>query len=211
MKNIIAHRGFWFDISEQNTEEAFKRALSSGFGIETDLRDRNKSLVISHDMPDLESVTFDKFLNICDQHDSQNVLALNIKADGLQAPLKQSDIKNTHFFFDMSVPDMLGYCNQAMPVYTRYSDLETVPSLYQESEGIWLDNFSDEKLDLEALETFLKDNKKIVLVSPELHKKDESSYWSDLREFINSNPQWSDSIGLCTDYPSKARDYFNDK
>ena len=211
MKNIIAHRGFWFDISEQNTEEAFQRALSNGFGIETDLRDRDKSLVISHDMPDSESMNFNRFLNICDQFDDQNVLALNIKADGLQALLKELDVNNVHFYFDMSVPDMLGYCSQSMPVYTRYSNIETVPSLYQESEGIWLDNFNNEKLNLEALETFLKDNKKVVLVSPELHKKDESSYWSDLRLFINLNPQWSDFIGLCTDYPSKARDYFNDK
>jgi glycerophosphoryl diester phosphodiesterase len=52
---IIAHRGMWFNKHEQNTLVAFERALENGFGIETDFRDFNGSLVISHDLP-LENV-----------------------------------------------------------------------------------------------------------------------------------------------------------
>ena len=48
---LIAHRGFWLDPKEKNTEIAFSRALSHGFGIETDFRDLNGQLVISHDIP----------------------------------------------------------------------------------------------------------------------------------------------------------------
>ncbi|MGF1839401.1 hypothetical protein [Vibrio atlanticus] len=211
MKNIIAHRGFWFDVSEQNTKKSFERALSNGFGIETDLRDQKQSLVISHDMSNSGAMDFSTFLEICSQFDNQMVLALNVKADGLQNLLKQSDIKNPHFYFDMSVPDMLSYCHSSMPVFCRYSNIETKPSLYSESIGVWLDNFLDAKLNLEALTQFLKDEKKVVLVSPELHKRDESGYWCELKQFINTNPQWSELIGLCTDYPLKARDYFNGK
>lgn len=33
---IIAHRGYWFSAQEKNTEVAFYRAFSMGFGTETD-------------------------------------------------------------------------------------------------------------------------------------------------------------------------------
>ncbi|WP_163131636.1 hypothetical protein [Agarivorans sp. Alg241-V36] len=210
MKNIIAHRGFWFDIAEQNTQVAFERALSNKFGIETDLRDHDGFVVISHDMPDSQSMSYNEFLTTCSRYDRQLVLALNIKSDGLQALLKQSEIRNSHFYFDMSVPDMLGFHKQQLPTYSRYSDIETVPSLYKESPGIWLDNFRDETLDLDALKRFLIDKKSVVLVSPELHNRDKTGYWESLKKFINRNQQWSELIGLCTDYPSKAREYFYD-
>ena len=48
---LIAHRGYWLDPKEKNTETAFVRALQHGFGIETDFRDLNGHLVISHDVP----------------------------------------------------------------------------------------------------------------------------------------------------------------
>lgn len=49
MIKIIAHRGMWFQQDEKNTFPAFERALQNGFGIETDFRDCNGELVISHD------------------------------------------------------------------------------------------------------------------------------------------------------------------
>ncbi|WP_063660013.1 hypothetical protein [Aliivibrio fischeri] len=211
MKHIIAHRGYWNEEEEQNTLKSFERALSNGFGIETDVRDLNENLVISHNMANRCSINFQNFLELCNEYDHELVLALNIKSDGLQQPLKQSSIHHQHFYFDMSVPDMLGYYKEGMTIYSRYSDIEITPSLYKESSGIWLDNFRDEYLDVTALERFLLDKKKVVLVSPELHKREIAAYWLALKEFISSNPQWSDLIGLCTDYPSKARDYFNDK
>ncbi|MEZ8285639.1 hypothetical protein AB4277_12595 [Vibrio splendidus] len=210
MIDIIAHRGFWLDASEQNTEIAFIRALSNGFGIETDLRDHTEKLVISHDMPNDNSMRFDTFLQICSQYDDELTLALNVKADGLQEGLKASSIENRHFYFDMSVPDMIGYIRKDMTVYSRYSEIETSPALYSKSDGIWLDNFTDERLVIDVLEQFIQDGKKVVLVSPELHKRDESLYWQTLKTFLNSNSQWSKYIGLCTDFPSKARDYFYD-
>ena len=48
---IIAHRGFWRKKTDQNTIGAFKLALNNHFGIETDIRDQNGQLVISHDIP----------------------------------------------------------------------------------------------------------------------------------------------------------------
>lgn len=36
---ILSHRGLWRHYHEKNSFEAFKKSFSSGFGIETDLRD----------------------------------------------------------------------------------------------------------------------------------------------------------------------------
>ena len=53
---ILAHRGFWGlqDSTKQikpNSLESFKHAFQNGFGIESDLRDFDLQLVVSHDMP----------------------------------------------------------------------------------------------------------------------------------------------------------------
>lgn len=208
MKNIIAHRGFWLKVSEQNTKAAFKRALSYGFGIETDLRDRNQSIVISHDMSTSENMKIEEFFALC--HAAPDVtLALNVKADGLQKTLKTITPTNFHFYFDMSVPDMLGYLERNMNVYTRYSNIESEPALIDKCKGVWLDNFKDEKLDEVALKTYLKLGKYVVLVSPELHKRDKLEYWNQLKSFLNDNMIYKTKVGLCTDYPLDARSFFN--
>nr|QOS23452.1 hypothetical protein VP371_00019 [Vibrio parahaemolyticus] len=210
MKNIIAHRGFWLEATEQNTEVAFKRALSNGFGIETDLRDRNQSVVISHDMASAESMTIEHFLSLCTIAPDVT-LALNVKADCLQASMAPLRIDNPHFYFDMSVPDMLGYLKNDMSLYTRYSNIEPGPALLDKCEGVWLDNFDNGELDLVALQSYLELGKHVVLVSPELHKRDEKSYWKQLKTFLGENESYENKLGLCTDFPLEARSYFNEQ
>ena len=51
---ILAHRGLWVTDSEKNSKEAIALALSEGFGVELDVRDRNGGLIVSHD-PSAES------------------------------------------------------------------------------------------------------------------------------------------------------------
>uniref|UniRef100_UPI001EEBCE5F hypothetical protein n=1 Tax=Vibrio vulnificus TaxID=672 RepID=UPI001EEBCE5F len=189
---------------------AFKSAFINGFGIETDLRDFNQNIVISHDMPKEGCMTFSDFISMASSNNNVT-LALNIKSDGLQSTLGKLKLDSPHFYFDMSVPDMLHYCINGSKFYTRYSDIETTPSLYFESHGIWLDNFKDDTLNLEMLEHFLKDGKNVVLVSPELHKRNKSNYWKSLRHFLISNQEYVGKVGLCTDFPFKAREYFNEQ
>ncbi|MFS1510720.1 MULTISPECIES: phosphodiesterase [unclassified Vibrio] len=210
MQNIIAHRGFWLEASEQNTEVAFRRALSNGFGIETDLRDRGQFIVISHDMATTENMTLEYFLELCTVAPDVT-LALNVKADGLQSTLASLTLTNPHFYFDMSVPDMLGYLRNDMTLYTRYSDIELEPALIDKCEGVWLDNFQDDKLDEVALLTYLGLGKDVVLVSPELHKRNEKGYWEQLKAFLGANAKYKTKVGLCTDFPLDARSYFNEQ
>jgi hypothetical protein len=208
MIDIIAHRGFWNKSNEKNSVEAFKLALENGFGIETDLRDFNGNIVISHDVPTESCVTFHKFMEIVQEYPSKT-LALNIKSDGLQE-LSKKDLGNytDYFFFDMSVPDTLGYSKNKLVFYTRYSDIELHPALLNNATGVWLDNFSSNVLDVNSLDGFLDLNKKVVLVSPELHGFKYGGYWNQLQEYLKSNPEKVQYIGLCTDKPLDAQEFF---
>ncbi len=45
---LLAHRGYWSNGIPGNSPEALKRALECGYGIESDVRDYDGTLVISH-------------------------------------------------------------------------------------------------------------------------------------------------------------------
>ena len=53
---VLAHRGYWENIFEKNSELSIKKAFDKGYGIESDIRDFNKKLVISHDPSDNISI-----------------------------------------------------------------------------------------------------------------------------------------------------------
>ncbi len=54
---VISHRGYWKSAAEKNTTTAFARSFALGYGTETDVRDLNGELVISHDMPTQPAMT----------------------------------------------------------------------------------------------------------------------------------------------------------
>ena len=62
-RNILAHRGCWGQSVKRNSFEALKRALEEGFGIETDFRDCNGVIVISHDPPEGDEIEVRTFLS----------------------------------------------------------------------------------------------------------------------------------------------------
>lgn len=81
---ILSHRGYWKKLAEKNQEAAFIRSFELGFGTETDVRDADGKLLISHDPPNGNEICFSKMLEIHSEIDSSLPLALNVKADGLQ-------------------------------------------------------------------------------------------------------------------------------
>lgn len=124
---IIAHRGFWNKESEKNTLTAIKRAIDNGYGFETDYRDNNGTIVISHNMPLGNEPTAEEIFRLYRDSGTESTLALNIKADGLQELLK--DMLNTYqikkyFLFDMSIPDTIDYILDNMNIATRHSEYE---------------------------------------------------------------------------------------
>lgn len=205
---ILSHRGFWKTIDEKNTITSFKRSFDCGFGTETDLRDHNGEIVISHDMPKGDEITFEHLLNIMDGRNLP--LALNIKADGLFLSIKDSLEKYNHtnyFTFDMSIPDMVYQIKNKMKVFTGLSDVLTQPVLLSECDGVWLDCFNSDWYDHTVIDHILNQGKKVCIVSADLHKRDPLNQWSIVRQ---SKFIYSSDLMICTDFPEKAKEFFNE-
>lgn len=208
---VLSHRGYWLSPEEKNQQVAFERSFSMGFGTETDIRDRNSRLVISHDMPTQDAMPLEHFLDIYTRFQRPLPLALNIKADGLQAELKRQLAEyqvDSYFVFDMAVPDGLHYARQGLHTYTRQSEYEATPPYYELAEGVWLDEFHRHWLSDAVIEDHLQQGKSVCIVSPELHKRSHAQEWLHYRQLEARIGK--DRLMLCTDLPTQAREYFND-
>jgi len=208
---IISHRGYWKESSEKNTIESFRRSFSLGFGAETDLRDQGSRLVISHDIPIKPALTVEAFFDSYKQCKQPLPLALNIKADGLQVELERLltsyEISN-YFVFDMAVPDGLLYARRQLNIYTRQSEFETAPAFYDLAHGVWLDEFNGHWITAGLIEHHLSNKKALCIVSPELHRRDNTHEWQHYKQLEAKIGR--DKLMLCTDFPEKAQGYFND-
>lgn len=206
---IISHRGYWKTVREKNTHVAFERSFALGFGTETDFRDRDGQLVIAHDLPGSDALPAEEFFKIFERHDLSLPLAINIKADGLQHLLKAAFLRHgvrDYFLFDMSVPDAVFSIKQGLRVFTRHSDVEPTPSFYKQAAGIWMDAFYDDSwLTPKTIESHLKSDKDVCLVSPELHKRPHLEFWERLKSHAISRDC---RLTLCTDLPEEAVAFF---
>jgi len=206
---IISHRGYWKKTEEKNTDIAFERSFSLGFGTETDFRDYLGNVVISHDIATAACIPAEKCFNSYNLFKCEGTLALNIKADGLQKSLKQlledSQIKN-YFTFDMSIPDTIGYMRESLRFFSRQSEYEPVPAFYEQCNGIWLDAFTGDWYGAGLIFNHLKCKKQVAIVSPDLHKRDPRPFWEYLKkEKIHS----ASDVMICTDLPEDAKAFFS--
>lgn len=205
---IISHRGYWKSNEEKNTIKSFENSFLKNFGTETDIRDSQGELVISHDVPITNSVLLSDFFNLYKEINCNKTLALNIKSDGLQDKvlflIQKYQITN-YFIFDASVPDSISYIKKGLNFFTRHSELEKHPVLYNESIGIWLDSFYSNWYDFDVIKTHLQNQKKVAIVSSELHKRNYIELWRMLKE--NNSINYEDII-LCTDLPEDANIFF---
>lgn len=204
---ILSHRGFWKEENDKNSMEALLLSIKTNYGLETDLRDLNGEIVISHDIASEGSITLKQFLmKGYDLLKTKNLtLALNIKADGLLDKLNSIllDYERLNYFvFDMSIPDTLPYLDKKIPFFTRVSELES-PIFLDQAEGIWLDSFFSDWYDQKLVKDFVDMGKKVCIVSPELHNRSHFDQWNNLKKLEDT-----DSIFLCTDYPDQASMYF---
>jgi hypothetical protein len=205
---VISHRGYWKTPAEKNQIEAFERSFSLGLGTETDIRDYREALVISHDIANPCSVSFDQFAFSYNSYTVSSPLALNIKSDGLQLQLKDAlsryNISN-YFVFDMSVPDTLGYIKNKIRFFSRQSEYEPEPVFYQQCAGIWLDAFTGDWYSNDIILEHLANQKQVAIVSPELHKREPHSLWHQLKQ---QNIHLLRDVILCTDTPEEAIEFF---
>ena len=206
---ILAHRGFWKTQAEKNTRSAFERAFSLGFGIETDLRDLDGEIVVSHDAPQTtdDLMTFDELLELYYEYDSTSFLALNVKSDELQLKIRTSLERcglDAYALFDMSIPDLVKYRSIGLKYLSRMSDLEKYPIGIEDAKGIWLDEFNDGWIKKVGLENVFKHDKPVFVVSSELHGRSHHEIWKKLKSIKH------ESLYLCTDFPVDAERYFGE-
>ncbi len=201
---IISHRGWWLQPEEKNTMAAFERSFSRGYGTETDVRDLDGQLVISHDMPRSENkLALEPVLALAQKH--KVPLALNIKSDGLAQALHNALSRYPGlewFVFDMSVPDMRSHLTVGNTTYTRCSDVEQQPTYIERASGIWLDALDTPWLDATSITRVLSWGKPVCLVSPELHQRDPLHLWTELRALADTT-----RLTLCTDRPDQAKQH----
>ena len=65
---IISHRGYWEKAAEKNSTVAFQRSFQLGFGAETDVRDFNGELVISHDIASAGNLSLQAFFELFNRY-----------------------------------------------------------------------------------------------------------------------------------------------
>ena len=207
---LLAHRGLWKNYINQNSYKSFEDSFINDFGVETDLRDHYEKIKISHDLLNTEdnSIDIDLFFKLYNEYKKNIPLALNIKSVGLQDILQNALLKykiNNYFVFDMSIPDTINYIKKGFNVFSRQSEHEQEPAFYNSVQGIWLDSFNTIWYNNEIITNHLIENKKVAIVSSELHKRDQIILWN----FIKSNNfHKNENIYLCTDFPIEANIFF---
>lgn len=208
---ILSHRGYWKLENEKNTKVAFQRSFNLGFGTETDIRDFNGELVISHDPPEskFQYLSVSDFFEMYKSIGDGLQLALNIKSDGLHEKLikliNYYNISN-YFVFDMSIPDTLGYLKYNSKIFTRQSEYEINPAFYSQADGVWMDEFNQNWIEEKVIKNHVSNGKKVCIVSPELHKRGFTIEWNKYKDIFLSDVQ--NKISICTDFPEEAKNFF---
>jgi glycerophosphoryl diester phosphodiesterase len=202
-RRILAHRGLWQgEHGNQNTLVSLTAALEAGFGVETDLRDADERIVLSHDPAQASAPSLAEWLQKLKAEGitDHGPLALNIKSDGLSNLLPKQDLAGIdHFYFDMSTPQWLRFRAEGLTVASRVSEFEPIGERPQ--RDIWLDAFtSDWFLDSERLFLEQLPGHRIFVVSPELHGRDKGLVW----EWYSNLVQNGADAYLCTDFPEEA-------
>jgi hypothetical protein len=139
------------------------------FGVEVDVRDYNETLVISHDIPNEKSLSFEKFL----KNVNPNILlAINIKSSEIQQKLQNLLMKykiENYFTFDWSMPELLKAIKNNLNCAFRVSEYEK--NIIPQCKWAWVDSFHSIWYNEEYLTSLKNMGLKVALVSPELHNR----------------------------------------
>ena len=190
---ILAHRGDWNNQIAPNSGLSIRNALNSGFGVETDIRDLNGQIVISHDP--CVGIDYEKFLDFVSE-DSR--IAINIKSDGLAERIQDYTDQlreSKSFVFDCSFPELIRYKKAGIPHAIRISEYER--ELPWKPDYIWLDSFESDWWLEETSVLKIMESTPTVVVSPELHKRNHAKVWQRVLQLRSTGL----NLSVCTDFP----------
>ena len=150
------------------------RKLDKKYGIEIDIRDDKKNLIVVHD-PFKKGILLKSFLKFY----KHKILIANIKSERIEDEVikifKKNNIKN-YFFLDSSFPKIIDLVKKKFKKIALrvsvYESINTAKKLRGKINWIWFDTFEGIPKNLKELK-YLKNNLdyKICLVCPKLHKK----------------------------------------
>jgi hypothetical protein len=192
---ILAHRGSWNNEVAPNSALSIKNAFQHGFGVETDVRDLNGEIVISHD-PCI-GTDYENFLTFLSP-DSR--FAINIKSDGLATQLKNyaEVIRDSDsFVFDCSFPEILRFKAAGIPLAMRISEYEK--ELPWRPSYVWLDAFESDWWLEDSSTLKIIESIPTIVVSPELHKRENKKVWDRVLTLRSLGLD----ISVCTDFPNE--------
>lgn len=188
---IIAHR-----INSIHALSCTRRT----FGVEVDIRSNSTDLIISHD-PFQSGIKLDSWL----EGYEHGTLILNVKEEGLEDKLlwTLSQFKIEKFFIlDESFPYIIKWRRLGLSKFAvRVSDLEGTESarlLTERGLGVdwlWVDCFDQEASGLARLSELRATGYKICMVSPELHRIDDTESWNSLVD------KFQESLRVASFYP----------
>ena len=166
MKIYIAHR--------VNTIEELDK-LPSEYGVELDLRDYGKDLIIAHN-PFESGESFEEYL----KHYRHNTMIVNVKSERIEYRiielLEKYNIQD-YFFLDNTIPMMYLLSEQGNNnLSVRFSEVEPIEfvlGMKNRAKWVWVDCFSKLPINKDNYK-ILKDNGfKLCLVSPELQGREQ--------------------------------------
>jgi hypothetical protein len=190
---IFAHRGNWHPNLPPNSSDALSKAFLNGFAVETDVRDSQGELVISHDpCSNPEAQRFNQLFS------NNQRIAINIKSDGLSGLLAmhiEQILQSNSFIFDCSFPELLRYKKVGIPHAMRLSEYEK--GFPWTPNYIWLDAFESDWWIEDSYTLDLIKKIPAVVVSPELHKRPHHEVWNKVKTLRKSGV----NVSVCTDFP----------
>ena len=147
------------------------RKIDNNYGIEIDLRSKNKTIYLHHD-PYKNGELFSKWIKFY----NHKLLVLNVKEEGLENQiiniLKKNKINN-FFFHDQTFSTILKTMNKTNVSvrFSEYEGLKKISILFNKIKWLWIDNFTEISLNKKFYNFIKKKKVKICIVSPELVKK----------------------------------------
>ena len=135
---------------------------------------------------------------------NHKIIVLNVKEEGLEEKilkiLKKNKIKQ-YFFHDQTFSSLLKNMHRAKVSirYSEYEEVKKINKLFDKIKWLWIDNFTEIRIE-KKFYSFLKNRGvKICIVSPELVNKSRTKEIKKIVSYFNKNKFKIDAV--CTKRP----------